>query len=266
LRVGADSVEKKEAMAGASGGAPDGRKRENSKGAGDMGNHEESGKVPKTYVDRDYLALFVLALLLVALVVTGYLVYKSIARDHDFRSEESVREWIRGLEEKARELLEQSPRSGKEKGTDSKQHLVQGYRLYQQKRYAAAIEAFNKAIQLNAADPEAFYWRGRTLVSQGRFENAVEDFQQAVKLAPNYTEAYDHLGWLFDRLNQFDRGIEALSRSIDLKPENGWAYYQRGRIFFKTGDRENALKDAEKSCSLGFQEGCKAYESFKSGG
>jgi tetratricopeptide (TPR) repeat protein len=231
-----------------------------------MGNDQDSKKVAKTYVDTDSLALGVLVFLLVALVVAGYLAFKTIERDHGFRADESVKEWIKELEEKARELLEQSPRLGKEKGTDSKQHLVEGYRLYQQKRFAAAIEAFNRAIHLDAADPEPYYWKGRALISQGRFEDAAEDFQQAVKLAPDYTEAYDHLGWLFDRLSQFDKGIEALSRSIDLRPDNGWAYYQRGRMLYKTGDRENALRDAEISCSLGFQDGCKAYETFKSGG
>jgi tetratricopeptide (TPR) repeat protein len=231
-----------------------------------MGDGKDSKKVPKTYVDTDWLALGVLAFLFVALGVAGYLALKTITRDHEFRAEESVKEWIKELEEKARELLEQSPRLGKEKRTDSKQHLVQGYRLYQQKRYAAAIEAFNRAIRLKEADPEAYYWRGRALISQGRFENAAEDFQQAVKFAPDYAEAYDHLGWIFDRLDQFDKGIEALSKSIELRPDNGWAYYQRGRMHYKAGDRENALRDAERSCSLGFQEGCKAYESFQSGG
>jgi tetratricopeptide (TPR) repeat protein len=104
------------------------------------------------------------------------------------------------------------------------------------------------------------------LTSQGRFENAAEDFQQAVKIAPDYAEAYDHLGWLFDRLGDLDKGIEALSRSIEVKPSNGWAHYQRGRMRYKAGDRENALRDAETSCNLGYQEGCKAYESFMSGG
>lgn len=229
-----------------------------------MENDQDGKRVPKRYVDRDYLALGVLALLLVALVAAGYLALKTIGRDHDFRSEEAVKEWIKGLEERARELLEQSPRLGKEKRADSKQLLVQGYRFYQRKRYAAAIEAFNRAIQLDAKDPEAYYWRGRTLVSQGRFENAVDDFQKAVSLAPGYAEAYNHLGWLFDRLGQFDKGIEALSTSIELKPENGWAYYQRGRMWFKIEDKEKALKDAEKSCSLGFREGCDLYESLKS--
>ncbi|MBN2032424.1 MAG: tetratricopeptide repeat protein [Deltaproteobacteria bacterium] len=232
-----------------------------------MENIKDNDKLPKPHGDADYLAVGVLVLLFIALILAGYLAFKSIAGDYDFKTEESAREWIKELEEKARGLLEQTPRLlRKEKRADPRQHLVQGYRLYQQKRYAEAIEAFNRAVRLNAADPEVYYWRGRALVSQGLFEKAVEDFQQAVKLAPRYTEAYDHLGWLFDRLGQFDKGIEAVSRSIELKPDNGWAYYQRGRMLFKTGDKEKALKDAEKSCNLGFREGCNAYESFKSGG
>jgi tetratricopeptide (TPR) repeat protein len=231
-----------------------------------MGNDQDGKKVSRTYVDTDYLALSVLVLLVVALVVAGYFAFQTMAKDYGFRADKSVREWIMELEEKARELLEQRPRSGRERGADSKQHLVHGYRLYQQKRYSAAIEAFDRSIELNAADPEVYYWRGRALTSQGRFENAAEDFQQAVKIAPDYAEAYDHLGWLFDRLGNLDKGIEALSRSIEVKPSNGWAHYQRGRMRYKAGDRENALRDAETSCNLGYQEGCKAYESFMSGG
>ena len=231
-----------------------------------MGNDQEGGKIRKRHGERDYPALGVLALLLVALVVTGYLALKTLGRDYDFRSEESVKEWIQGLEERARELLERSPRMGKEKRTDARQLLVQGYRLFQQRRYAPAIEALNRSIQLDGKDPEAYYWRGRALVGQGRFESAVEDFQKAVNLAPTYAEAYDHLGWIFNRLDEIDKGIEALSKSIELKPENGWAYYQRSRMLFKAGRRDKAFEDALKSCSLGFREGCDLYESLKSGG
>ena len=231
-----------------------------------MGNAQNGGKNRITHRDRDYLALGVLGLLLVALVVTGYLALKTLGRDYDFRSEESVKEWIKGLEEKARELLEHSPRMGKEKRGDARQFLVQGYRLFQQRRYAPAVEALNRSIELDGKDPEAYFWRGRALVGQGRFENAVEDFQKAVALAPTYAEAYDHLGWLFSRLDESEKGIEALSRSIELKPENGWAYYQRSRMLLKAGDGDKALEDAEKSCTLGFREGCDFYESLKSGG
>jgi len=215
---------------------------------------------------RDYPALGVLILLLVALVVTGYLSFRSVAGGFDLGSDVSVRELIQGLEDKAKDWLERKTRFGKGKTDTARDHLVEGYRLYRKKRYARALEAFNKSVQMNETNPEAFYWRGRTLVSQGRFEPAVEDFQKAVNLRPDYAEAYDNLGWLYERLGETDKAVEALSRSIGLKPDNGWAYNQRGRNLFKQGDKEGALRDAKKACDLGFEEGCKAYERLKGGG
>lgn len=215
---------------------------------------------------RDYPALAVLILLLVALVVTGYLSFGALTRGDDFRAERSVKEWIQGLEEKARDLLERGERIGRGKRDTAGEHLVEGYRLYRKKRYAKALEEFNKAIQMNATNPEAYYWRGRTLISQGRFEPAVEDFQEAAKLKPDYAEAYDNLGWLYERLGDGDKAIEALSKSVELRPDNGWAFNQRGRLLFKKGERDGALRDAKKACDLGFEEGCKAYEKLKAGG
>ena len=215
---------------------------------------------------RDYPALVVLVFLLLALMVTGYLSFRALARGYDFKSELSLQGWIQGLEEKARDLLGQRTRIAKGKRGSARDHLVEGYRLYRKKRYARALEELDKAVEMNQANPEAYFWRGRTLIGQGRFESAAEDFRKAVELNPDYAEAFDNLGWLYDRLGETDRAIDALSKSIDLKSDNPWTYYQRGRVLFKKGDREGALRDAEKSCNLGFEEGCKAYEKFKAGG
>ena len=215
---------------------------------------------------RDYLALGVLVLLLGALVITGYLSFRAIAKGDEFRSDRSVGEWIQGLEDRAREWLGQRVRIGKGKRDSAEGHLARGYNHYRKKRYARALEELDRAIRMNEANPEAYYWRGRTLINQGRFEPAVKDFQKAVHLKPDYPEAYDNLGWLFDRLGKTDQAVDALSKSIELKSDNGWAYYQRGRMLFKLGDRNGAVRDAEKACALRFQEGCALYEKLKSGG
>jgi len=34
-------------------------------------------------------------------------------------------------------------------------------------------------------------------------------------------------------------------------------------LLFAKGDLAGAMKDAEKACSLGYQDGCKAYETYK---
>jgi tetratricopeptide (TPR) repeat protein len=136
---------------------------------------------------RDYLALGVVIFLLVALVITAYLAFRAVPGGFDLGSGVSIREFIQGLEDKAKDWLEQKTKFAGGKRDTAREHLVEGYRLYRKKRYAKALEEFNKAVQRNETNPEAYYWRGRTLISQGRYEPAVEDFQKASKLKPDYT-------------------------------------------------------------------------------
>jgi tetratricopeptide (TPR) repeat protein len=96
-------------------------------------------------------------------------------------------------------------------------------------------------------------------------DQAEGDFKAAVKLRPDYAEAYDNLGLLASVAGRVDEGIAHLTKSVELKPENARAFYHRSRLFFLKGDVASAMRDAEKACSLGDQDGCKAYETYRSG-
>jgi tetratricopeptide (TPR) repeat protein len=215
---------------------------------------------------RDYPALCVFVGLLVALLVTGYFALKNVDMNLGFRPGPYIQEWINDLEEQVKHLLGQATQGRNSSGperSDAKTHLLKGYRLHRQKSYPEALDELSKAIDVDPKNAEAHYWRGRTLVSLGRLDEGVGDFKTAVRLKPDYSEAYDHLGWLAARQGQVNEGIAYLTKSIELKPQHAWAFYTRSRLFFSKGDVENAMKDAEKACSLGYQDGCKAYETYK---
>jgi tetratricopeptide (TPR) repeat protein len=215
---------------------------------------------------RDYPALCVFVGLLVALFVAGYFALKNLDMNLGFRPGPYLQEWINDLEEQVKQLLGQTTQgrnlSGRQNAED-RTHLLKGYRLHRQKSYPEALDELNKAIDVDPRNAEAYFWRGRTLVSLGKLDEGVEDFKAAVRLQPDYSEAYDHLGWLAAKQGQVDEGIVYLTKSIELKPQHAWAFYNRSRLFFSKGDLANAVKDAEKACSLGYQDGCKAYETYK---
>ncbi|MBP1737974.1 MAG: hypothetical protein H6Q48_267 [Deltaproteobacteria bacterium] len=215
---------------------------------------------------RDYPALCVFVGLVIALLVTGTFALKNVDTGFDFSPGPYVEEWSKNVEEKVKGLLEEASKGlripGRE-GTDAKTHLLKGYRLHRQKNYKEALAELNKAIEIDPSNAEAYYWRGRTLVSMGRLDQGVDDFKTAVKFKPDYAEAYDNLGWLASKRGEVDEGIAYLTKSIELKPENAWAFYNRSRMFFSKGDVAGAMRDAEKACSLGYQDGCKAYEAYK---
>jgi tetratricopeptide (TPR) repeat protein len=215
---------------------------------------------------RDTPALCVFVGLLVALLVAGYFALKNLDMNTGFRPGSYVREWISDLEEEVKDLLGDATKDLKipvRGSADAKTHLLKGYRLHRQKSYPEALEELNKAIDLDPRNAEAYYWRGRTQVNLGRLDQGVDDFKKAVEFKPDYSEAYDHLGWLAAKQGQVNEAIAFLTKSVEFKPENAWAFYNRSRLFFGKGDVANAMKDAEKACGLGYQDGCKAYESYK---
>jgi tetratricopeptide (TPR) repeat protein len=215
---------------------------------------------------RDYPALCVFVGLVAALLVTGYFALKNADVDSGFSPGPYVQEWTKDIEEKVRGLLDEATKGlnipGREKA-DTKAHLLKGYRLHRQKSYKEALDELNKALELDPRNAEAYYWRGRSLVNLGRLDQGMEDFKTAVKFKPDYAEAYDHLGWLASKRGQVEEAIAYLTKSIELKPENAWAFYNRSRLFFSKGDVPSAMRDAEKACSLGYQDGCNAYEIYK---
>lgn len=217
-------------------------------------------------ISRDYPALCVFVGLVMALFVTGYFALKNVDTDVGFSPGPYVEEWTKNIEEKVKGLLGEASKGlnipGRE-GRDAKTYLGKGYRLHRQKNYKEALAELNKAIEADPRNAEAYYWRGRTLVNLGQPDQGNEDFKTAVKFKPDYAEAYDHLGWLASKRGEVDEGIAYLTKSIEFKPENAWALYNRSGLFFSKGDVAGAMRDAEKACSLGYQDGCKAYETYK---
>ena len=214
----------------------------------------------------DYAALCVFIGLAIALFVTGYFALKSVDVDSGVSFGVHVERWVKELEEKVQGLLGEASKGIRIPGRedeDAKSHLLKAYRLHRQKNYNQALAELNKAIQIDPRNAEAYYWRGRTLVNLGRLDQGAEDLNRAVQFKPDYAEAYDHLGWLASRRGDLDEGIAYLTKSIEFKPENAWAFYNRSRLFHSKGDLASAMKDAEKACSLGYQDGCKAYETYK---
>jgi tetratricopeptide (TPR) repeat protein len=214
----------------------------------------------------DYPALCVFVGLVIALFVTGYFALKNVNTEVDFSPGSFVQEWTRSIEEKIKGVIDEASKGLKIPGIespDAKTHLVKGHRLHRQKSYKEALAELDKAVEIDPKNPEAYYWRGRTLVMLGRLDQGANDFKTAITLKTDYAEAYDNLGWLASKRGEVDEGIAYLTKSIDLKPENAWAFYQRSRMFFSKGDAASALRDAEKACSLGYQDGCKAYETYK---
>jgi tetratricopeptide (TPR) repeat protein len=211
---------------------------------------------------RDYLAIGVVAVLIAGGLYVALYVNKSLAKG----PLDSITKFMDDITDFGKYL---GGETGKQKQLQSKKarkakkFMRRGHDHYKQKRYKKAVTEYNKALQIDSGNPQAYFWRARCRLSTGQYDKAIADFNKAVKFDPNYSKAYDNLGWLYMKRGEFDKSIGFLNKSIKLKPDNGWAYYTRAHIRIEQGNVEKGLMDANKACKMGYEDGCKIYKKYK---
>ncbi|MDR2797641.1 MAG: tetratricopeptide repeat protein, partial [Treponema sp.] len=129
-----------------------------------------------------------------------------------------------------------------------------GKALFEQGRYAEAQEEFSKALALNPALQDAYYYRGRGYFENEDYDRAVADFTQALGIDPHFAGAYLYRGLAYyynddDRAEEdFDRAIVEYTGTLRRDPHNADAYYYRGLAYdYNDDDNDRAEKDFDRA-------------------
>lgn len=130
--------------------------------------------------------------------------------------------------------------------------------------YAAAIEDFSKAIELDPTHEDVcdFYFeRGECLAHLKKLPAAIEDFDKAIEFAPSYIKDYIDRGKCFEQLEDIAASEKIFNKPTDNEPIDdatdnltdeqliyAWQNFAvptlgHGKCSFDLGEFEVALKD-----------------------
>jgi tetratricopeptide (TPR) repeat protein len=168
------------------------------------------------------------------------------------------------------------------KSTEASEQYLLGMKRQQAGDAAGAIDAYTRAIQLDAKYAEAYNNRGVAYMAQNEYVLAAVDFTRSIELAPSeaaynnrgsiyaaqektgaaiadYTsaikikpsaEAYSNRGISYAQINRNDAALSDFDDAIKLNPKFGRAYILRGLILLKRGGQDSA---AQKDFDKGFE-------------
>jgi tetratricopeptide (TPR) repeat protein len=128
--------------------------------------------------------------------------------------------------------------------------IEKGVELVVKGKYNEAIEAFDKAIQLDPADAVAYNNRGAAYGQMGNHTQQIEDCNKALQLNPKDAVAYNNRGVAYGELGYYEQEIEDCTKAIELNPKLAVAYYHRGIAYQKLGNRKQAEKDKKMAYTL----------------
>jgi len=95
-------------------------------------------------------------------------------------------------------------------------YAYRGWGYIYQVQYKLAIAEFDKAIDLDPTDADAYYSRGVAYGYLGEYQKAINDYTRVIELDPTYVEAYYNLGVSYDMLYESSKANQDYAKACEL--------------------------------------------------
>ena len=98
--------------------------------------------------------------------------------------------------------------------------------------YDDALERFQKVLDSDPINADAYYYLGMAYSQMEDFYKAVSYYQKAIILNPELTKTHFQLGIAYYQLEQYTDALESLSQAEIYSPEDAMVYYYQGSAYY----------------------------------
>ncbi|WP_181770735.1 tetratricopeptide repeat protein [Amycolatopsis pittospori] len=109
---------------------------------------------------------------------------------------------------------------------------------------------YDRALDLNPADPYVWSDRGNFLRNEADWAPALEDLNRAIELDPTYAYSWRGRGSARAELGDLDGAMTDLDEAVRLQPDHAWAYTARSEVHYKRGELRKAIDELEIAIRL----------------
>jgi len=125
-----------------------------------------------------------------------------------------------------------------------------GISLQEKGRLKEAIVAFKKALSINPSYADAYYNMGIALQKDGELIEVIEAFNQAIQVKPNFPEAHNNLGIALQEQGKLEEATRAFNTAVSINNEYSEAYYNLGDAFKEQGIIEQAIQAYNQALTI----------------
>ena len=133
-----------------------------------------------------------------------------------------------------------------------------GSALADQGKYDEAIQAYDRAIELEPKNIDAWNNRGEAFHNQAKFDEAIRCFDKAIEIDPQYAAAWNNEGTVLDdqgkyneSISYFDKAISYFDKAIKLNPMlTARVFNNKGYAFQYLGNYDKAVQAYDDAIAL----------------
>ena len=112
--------------------------------------------------------------------------------------------------------------------------------------FGTAKKLYEKALQLNPGDAEAYINIGNIADLQGDYSTAIEQYKRAIEVKPASVNARFCLAVLYERHDMFDEAIEEYRQILARDPNHLKSLFNLGGLRIQQGMHQEGARNLEK--------------------
>ena len=118
---------------------------------------------------------------------------------------------------------------------------------------ALSVLALGSPLITANANPLArqYHDHGLDKYDAGNYQGAIADFNKAIEIDPQNADAYYYRAYAKGQLKDYQGAIADFTKTIEINPQDANAYMNRGYAREFTNDRKGACLDWRKAVDLG---------------
>ncbi len=160
------------------------------------------------------------------------------------------------------EEAEKDLRESIELKEDSSNTCNLGVLLDKKGNHTQAMEFYNRSIEINAENPNAFYNRALANYYIEKYQDSILDNTKAIELEPDRHWAYYNRALSKQKINELESAIDDFDYAEKLGIDNNYLYLNRGFCKCEFGDISNGLIDLKKADNLDCKEAKELIEKY----
>jgi tetratricopeptide (TPR) repeat protein len=125
-----------------------------------------------------------------------------------------------------------------------------GMRLYSQGKYFDALQAYDKAIELDPNNARAWHCKCIALTSRGKYDEAIKACDKALELDPKDAKAWATKASALNSLGRNEESIQASEKAIELDPKLAMAWVCKGNALGSQGKNDQAIEAFDKALEI----------------
>ena len=128
----------------------------------------------------------------------------------------------------------------------------EGVSLYNQGRYGEAIIKFERSLEIDPKNKEAWFYKGLSLDDLEKYSEAIICYDKAIALDPYYVIPWYNKGIILGNQGRYLDAITCFDRVISIEPNDGGAWYNKGVALELLGRNTEARTCFDKAKELGY--------------